>query len=81
MRVLLQDAFIWQFDHFHFPFPVFISTVSTSPYKSCLLQLYLTVVPEQGLVAAATSCVRVFSSCQSCYEQILMPKRRIQLPK
>ena len=33
-----------------------------SPYK----ELFMTVVPEQDLVAA-TSCFCVFSHCQSCY--------------
>ena len=41
-----------------------------SPYK----KLFTAVVPEQDLVAAATSCFHVFSSCQSCYRGILMPK-------
>ena len=35
--------------------------------KSCLESA--TVVPEQGIVATATSCFRVFSSYQSCYRQ------------
>ena len=33
------------------------------PYK----ELFTTVVLEQVLVAAATSCFRVCSSCHSCY--------------
>ena len=30
-------------------------------------ELFTTVVHEQVLVAAATPCFRVFSSCHSCY--------------
>ena len=44
-----------------------------SPYK----ELFMTVLPEQDLAVAATSCFQVFSSCQSCYEPILMLKQRI----
>ena len=33
------------------------------PYK----ELFTTAVPEQGLVAAATSCFHICYSCQSCY--------------
>ena len=36
------------------------------PYK----ELFTTVVLEQVLVAAATSCFRVCSSCHSCYGRI-----------
>ena len=36
------------------------------PYK----ELFTTVVLEQVLVAAATLCFRVCSSCHSCYGRI-----------
>ena len=49
------------------------------PYK----ELFTTVVLEQVLVAAATSCFRVSSSCHSYYgrkkRRIQLQKRRIQL--
>ena len=45
------------------------------PYK----ELFTTVVLEQVLVAAATSCFRVCSSCHSCYGRIQLQKQRIQL--
>ena len=41
-----------------------------SPYK----ELFTIVLSEQDLVAAATSCFRIFSSCQTCYGRILMSK-------
>jgi len=44
------------------------------PYK----ELFTTVVPEQGLVVAATSCIHACCSCQSCYRRIFVPKPPIQ---
>ena len=34
------------------------------------IELFTTAVPEQGLVAAATSCFHVCCSCQSCCGRI-----------
>jgi len=52
------------------------------------IELFTTIVHEQGLVAAATSCFLVCCSCQSCYgwiffqsDEFISQKWGIQQPK
>jgi len=42
-------------------------------------ELFTTVVLGQDNYTAATLCSRVYSSCQSCYGRIFMPKSKAKV--